>query len=353
MIRLAGRDDVGHIQHLFNIRDGEEWDRGNVEWLFLGLDPQHCVAWLAFDGDRVVGLSAMLLRNLRWDGQTRRVGYWTNLYVLPSHRHLMLYPRLPLAMFHYVKAHDLAFLYTAVRRRELAASHLRIGFSKLGEIAVLFKPLRPVRLVTKAWKWPAPVSTFGLPVDAAWRRLVAPRRSAQPPDLSIETLDPSSSAGVSDLVRMLNRSGDRRVAQVWTDRMLANRYRQTPDGGRSRLWLGRRQGRPVAAVAYCTAVRGPKIIAGVIMDVIADSIDDVAVASMIAEVHRHAAAQGCDVMLYLNGLGAAAEALFRRLGYRTSSEIYDVLIWPREMSKEAALQDIAHWRFGFGDHDAF
>jgi hypothetical protein len=89
------------------------------------------------------------------------------------------------------------------------------------------------------------------------------------------------------------------------------------------------------------------------MDVIADSSDDVAVASTIAEVHRHAAARGCDVMLYLNGLGAAAEALFRGLGYRTSSEIYDLLIWPREMSQEAAFQHISHWRFGFGDHDTF
>ena len=353
MIRLAGPDDIRNIQHLLSIRDGREWDRGNVEWLFFGLDPRYCVAWLAFDGDRVVGLSAMLLRNLRWGAQTRRVGYWTNLYVLPSHRHFMLYPRLPLAMFEYVRSHDLAFLYSTVRLRGLAATHLRIGFAKLGEIGVLFKPLRPVRLVTKAWNWPASVSSLGSPVDAAWQRLVASRGAPQSPDVSIEMLDPSSSADLSELVSMLNRCGAGRVSQVWTDQMFAKRYQQTPGGGCPRLCVGRRQGQPVAAVVYCSAVRGRKIIAGVIMDVIAHSIDDAVVASTIAEVHGYAIVQGCDVMIFLNGLGAAAEALFRRLGYRMSSETYDVLIWPKEALKDVTLQDLARWRFGFGDHDAF
>jgi hypothetical protein len=351
-IRLAGPDDFGRIQELFSERDGHEWDRGNVEWLYSGLDPRHCVAWLAFDGARAVGLSAMHVRYLTCGGEARRVGYWANLYVRPSHRHLMLYPRLPHAMFQYVRAHDFAFIYCAVRLRELAATHLRIGFAKLGELTVLFKPLRPVQLLVKAWQWPAAASILGAPVDAAWRRLVARRPLAGSNDFSIELLDLSSSE-VAELVAILNRRGAGRVCQAWTQQMFEYRYRHTPVGGRYRLWIARRAGRPVAAVIYCSAERGPGVVAGVIMDVIADSIDDPAVVAVIAAAQAQVADEGGDLMLYLNGLGSDEAALLRRLGYRKAPETYDLLVWPKEISSEVALKDVTQWRFGFGDHDAF
>ena len=351
-IRLAGPDNFDCIRELFSVRDGHEWDRGNVEWLYSGLDRRHCVAWLAFDGERAVGLSAMHVRHLTCGGEARRVGYWANLYVRPSHRHLMLYPRLPHAMFQYVRAHDFAFIYSAVRLRELAATHLRIGFAKLGELAVVFKPLRPVRLLVKARQWPAAASILGAPADAAWRRLVARRPLAGSNDFSIELLDLSSSE-VAELVAMLNRSGAGRVCQVWTQQMFEYRYRHTPVGGRYRLWVARREGRLVAAVICCLAERGPGVVAGVIMDVIADSIDDPAVAATIAAAQAQAADEGADLMLYLNGLGPDEATLLRRLGYRKAPETYDLLIWPKQMSSEATFNDVTHWRFGFGDHDAF
>jgi hypothetical protein len=351
-IRLAGPDDFGCIQELFSVRFGCEWDRRNLEWLFFGLDPRHCVAWLAFDGTRAVGLSAMLVRHLTCGVGVRRVGYWANLYVRPSHRHLMLYPRLPHAMFQYARANDLAFIYCAVRLRELATTHLRIGFAKLGEITVLFKPLRPVRLLAKTWNWPVAVANLGAPVDTVWRRLVTLRRPADPTDISIALLD-SSSSEVSEVVAMLNRRGGGRTGQVWTEQMFEYRYRHTPVGGRYRLWVARRQGRPVAAVICCSAERGPGIMAGVIMDVIADSIDDPAVVAAIAAAQAQTADEGGDLMLYLNGLGPDEAALLLRLGYRKAPETYDLLVWPKQISSEVALKDVAHWRFGFGDHDAF
>jgi hypothetical protein len=351
-IRLAGRDDFGFIQELFSARDGHEWDRGNLEWLFSGLDPRRCVAWLAFDGARPVGLSAMLVRHLTCGGEIRRVGYWANLYVLPSYRHLMLYPRLPYAMFQHVRAHDFAFIYCAVRLRDVANTHLRIGFAKLGEVAVLFKPLRPVRLLVKVRQWPVVVSNVGAPVDLAWRRLVARRWPAGSNDFSIDLLDLWSSE-VSELVKMLNRRGAGRVCQVWTEQVFEYRYRHTPGGGPYRLWVARRQGRPVAAVICCSAECGPGMRAGVIMDVIADRIDDPAVAATITAGQTGAAEEGGDLMLCLNGLGADEANLLRRLGYREAPETYDLLIWPHQMSNEVAINDITRWRLGFGDHDAF
>jgi hypothetical protein len=117
--------------------------------------------------------------------------------------------------------------------------------------------------------------------------------------------------------------------------------------------VARRRGRPVAAVICCSAERGPGMVAGVMMDVIADSIDDPAVAATIAAAQARAAEEGADLMLYLDGLGPDEATLLRRLGYRKAPETYDLLIWPKQMSSEVALNDVIHWRLGFGDHDAF
>ncbi|MCI0366622.1 MAG: hypothetical protein L0219_22385, partial [Phycisphaerales bacterium] len=164
-IRKANQADLCAIRDLLSLRDGRQWSQADTDWFLCGLDPERCLAWLAFVGGKPVGLTSMYVRTLRVGGRERRVGYWANLYIQEGHRDHMLYPRLPMAMTVALKPAGLDFLYACVRQRDVAATHLRIGFGHVGRMKMLIKPLRPGRLIAKHKKMPGLVQALAAPVD--------------------------------------------------------------------------------------------------------------------------------------------------------------------------------------------
>lgn len=351
-IRAATRDDLPAIRDLLSRRDERRWDDASTAWFVMDLDPARCLTWIAFAGERPVGLSMMYVRELRGPTRSHRAGYWANLYIDPGYRDRLLYPRLPLLMFQEAKARGLAFVYTAVRLRDLADAHTRIGFVKLGGMPVLAKPLRPARLLGKyrGWPWLAAVSA---PLDAIYGLGLAASWAGAARDLRVEPIDPAS-AELDSLGARLREFSGGRVAQDWSPESFAYRYRQTREGGSYRVLAIRRGDRLAGGLVLRTAERGAGIRAGVIMDVIVPAQDVPAIRAALTHAEREAHAAGCEVMMFLSGLGPEMDSVLRGLGYRRTHEEYELMLWPKgALEGHAGLGDPASWSYSLRDHDAF
>lgn len=350
-IRQASQADLPSIRHLLIQRDGHDWTQADTDWFLSDLDPERCLAWLALAGDRPVGLTSMYVRTLRVEGRQRRAGYWANLYVDPAYRQSMLYPRLPMAMIRALAPAGLDFLYASVRRRDVAQTHLRIGFGHVGRMQVLIDPLRPGRLIAKHRNLGAWAQTLAAPLDVLFH--LWPRR-VPTGDMAVVAEAGWDSPEIDALVALLEADGRGSVAQVWTASSLRGRFAQTREGGRYILLVARMGDELLGAVVYRLAERGAGIAAGIVMEAITrpDRERDLipAFIRMREDVYR----QGGDVLVYLDGLGEPMRRLMEAQGYRASPETYDMLIWPKSMlTSEPSLADLADWRFAFSDHDAF
>lgn len=348
VIRPAGVDDLDHIGTLLSQRDERTWDRASLEWFVCGLDPSRFLAWLAMAGQRPVGLTAFYVRDLCIGDQTRRVAYWANLYIDPEYRQFMLYPRLPMAMFQHIRQSEIDMLYAAVRLREVAATHLKIGFGKIGEFTVLFKPLQPVRLLAGVKGWPGVVTNLGRPVDAVYRRATRTARGDR--DIDVVAIEPDELPDTELDTLLSSMTG---VRQKWTVSTFRDRFRQTREGGSYRLWVARLNGRVIAAIPCRTGERGGGVRVGVLMDVLVPDAQTRAIVPLLHAIETAAYFQGCDALLVMDGLGAAVNAALRGNGFRPSPERYDLLTWPADRATQPTIASIADWRFAFADHDAF
>jgi len=351
-IRPAHAGDLWAIRDLLTLRDGHPWDDDSTEWFVRALDPARCLAWIAFDGTRPVGFNNMFLRELTGPTGTLRAGYWANTFVDPEYRGLHLYPRLPFAMLAEAKRLKLDLVYTIVRLRDVSLANTGLGFRRIGHWPVLMKLLRPARLVGKHRGW-GPITAASAPIDIAYRlaRRALERRPAT--GLEVEEIDVAG-ADLAPFVSMMRAAAGDRVTESWTPEQLRYRYRQTREGGRYVLLAVRRGAALVGALAYRIAERGSGIHAGVLMDAVALPGEEATLAAALARAERHLDQEGCELVLFLDGLGAAVERRLREQGYHDSPERYDLLLWPKKgPMAESALGALDAWRFGFVDHDAF
>jgi hypothetical protein len=142
------------------------------------------------------------------------------------------------------------------------------------------------------------------------------------------------------------------VAQVRTAGSLIIRY--GGPGTSYRLIGVRIQDRLIAAAIVRLVDRAEGIRAAVIMDVVYEPDAAAAGKTALAGVERLALREGCDVVLFLDGVSRVESRLVRHRGYLASPEKYTLLCWtdrstdPTLFPKERGL-----WRFTFGDHDTF
>lgn len=349
-IRQATAADLPVARELLSFRDEREWDQASADWFLCDLDPQRCLAWMAFAGDEPVGFSSMYVRTLNVQGEAKRVGYWANLYVHPAFRDQMLYPRLPMAMGQGLKPAGLEFFYAAVRQRDVAATHLRIGFGFITRFSVLLKPLRPARLIAKHKKLGSIAQALAWPADLLFRAYLAIKKPRGDQD-GVATAIALESDEVDAVVAMLNAQGEGCMAQQWTVEAFRDRFSRTREGGAYALLGVKKGSQLVAFVLWRMAERGEAINAGVIM---AAAGEPSCIASALAQAEREAFERGAELMLMMDGMGERYSRLFRGVGYRTSPETYDLLIWPKvKLTADPRLADAAQWRIGFADHDAF
>jgi hypothetical protein len=351
-IRLAHADDWEQIAALFSQRDTRSWDVPATRWILNDLEPSRCLAWLALEGDRAVGFSSVFLRQLLWQGQAHQVGYWHNLYVDPDYRQCMLYPRLPWAMFAHFKTNPVAFLYAAVRRQDLVRAHLAIGFRKCGQWPVLMQLLRPFRLLAKhrglgrAWQHAA------LPTDAAYGLWRWASGSSQTFEVRDEPL--VQSGRLPAIVALLNQSTEEYIAQQWSEASFRERYRRTVDQAEYRLAWIENSTEIRAALIYRVAVRGDQIQVAVIMEIALNEDAQPELDGLLGHLSWRAHRENCELVLAFGGTNGSVASAYRRAGFRVSPEKYDLLLWPAQaLTQYSWCADLRHWRFAFGDHDAF
>ncbi len=354
-IRKADPLDAVEVRSLFAVRSESEEVLANDP---RGPDLESPLrnVWLAFDNDRAVGMTSLQQRRLRVHDGEHRVAYWTGLFVDPTYRNSFVYPQLVLAMFAGLRAQGIRYLYGATRRAHLAVAHQKIGMKKIGDMAVLAKPLRPALLFAKykqlapsepGRRWIGALCAFPDALVRGAIRLQGPH--VRTPLQVIEI--PWASTDVEDLAGLYAQRDCGYTAQAWTAESLRARYGQKDSG--YRLLSVRNNGLFLAA-AIVRVVDRSGIRTAVILDLIHKPEETRAAMLALAEVERVALASNCDVILFLDGLGAPDARLVRRRGYMKSPETYTLLAWTDRGSDPAFFPpDIHSWRFAFGDHDTF
>lgn len=356
LIKRAEPSDADALRELFDLRSGTE-DGTASDATGPDLGKPGRMVWVASQGTRAIGMTGVLVRSLSVGHQEIAVAYWTGLFIDPAYRSALLSSRLLLAMFNGVREAGLTTLYAAVRRRQVADAHLRVGFKKLGDFPVLAKPLRPAQFLAKYTKilrngraGTCVKAVCRLP-DAlfAWGiRLFGPRTQG-PWRVREGTWSGSTVTGLAELYEL---DGMIQTGQHWTVDMLLARYGSARD--EYRVTEVRRGNRVAAAAIVRIVDRRDTIRAAVIMDLIHEPEAVSAGRLALDAVERLALAAGCDVVLYLEGGSAAANRLLRRRGYLASSEPYSLLLWtdPRAETPRFPM-DPYSWRFTFADHDTF
>jgi len=346
-IRRASAEDLPAAVRLFEIRDGHAYEPELIFHKVGRFDPKRTLGWMVYDGCHPVGMSMMLLRELNVDGEKLRAGYWANLYIRPEYRQFLLYPRLTLAMTEALRNNDLAILYTAVRDAEVARAHVKLGFSKVGELAVRAKPLRPARLFLRAKGWDVSDHFTSAP-DYLYRGVLKLR---SPKGIDLQVCEMTLSSNLAEFGSLLDRTRCR-VRQVWSCSRLNDRYASNRDAEPYYLLGVRRNRTLVAAAMWRAAVRGSKVRAGVLMDLAFRNGEESAARKVMAEAEECALEKNCDVMLHLDGL-KEARSIIDKSGYFASPERYAVLLWPAQVTKNRLLTDLQSWRYAFADHDTF
>lgn len=355
VIRRAKRSDEDAAQSLFAVRRQAEESSSDAKGPDLE-NPSRTV-WLAFDGNRAVGMTSVQERRLRSGDEDLRIAYWTGLFIDPAYRSVFIYPRLISAMYVGLREMGIHRLYAAVRRQQIAEAHLKIGFKKIGDMTVLAKPLRPALLFAKYKKFIrrdggqrflralccVPDALAGLGV-----RFQGPRAGA-----SWEVSEiPWVSDEVADLARLYADGHAGQTAQTWNVESLRARY--AGQGSDYRLLAVRYQSKLLAAAIVRIVVRSEGIRAAVILDLIHEPNKDRAAKMALAGVERLALASGCEGVLLLDGLSTDDARLVRSRAYLKSPEKYTLIVWTDRGTDPLRLpQDLKSWRFAFGDHDTF
>ncbi len=355
-IRAATREDLPILRELLSRRDGEPRTTSAVEDHLLDCDPEQFLAWIAFDGEEAVGLTALYLRTLSFDGEqpTRRTtGYWAHLYVAESHRALMVYPQLVFAMARGMREAGLELLFTATRQPDVADGHQKLGYQLVGTIPVRLLPLRPFRLVARQKKLGSLAEALAPLPDALWslwrtfhRRSVGGERTIEEVALEDDRIEA--------LVELMNARGTGRIAQAWTPDHFRARFKGALDGEPYVIHLVRSGDRVLGGAIHRLAIRGNNVRTGVLLDLVLDQGHEDVAAPLLSTLERRMHRDGADVVLYLDGVPDGSGDRVSSRGYRTAPDVYHLLVNPKALVKPDTPEGtLANWLFAFSDHDAF
>lgn len=355
IVRKAEPADVTALRELFAVRSRTD-EASSTDSRGPELDKPGRMLWAAFDGNRAVGMTSVQERRLRVSRMTLRMAYWTGLFVDPEYRTAFVYPRLLSAMFSGIREKGMCALYAAVRRQPIADAHVKIGFTRIGDMRVLAKPLRPASLLAKykgllhgrhaSW-----LSRLCRVPDAAVGFGIGLRGPRARPPWCVEEMA-WTPAVADDLACLRAAVCTGSAAQVLTGGSLAARY-GAPD--REYRVIGvRLHDRLVASVILRIVNRFDGIRAAVVMDLFCEPELPRAAGLALAAAERLALDRQCDVALALDGFSLEQSRMVRGRGYIPSPEKYALLLW-RDRREEAdpLPADLRSWRFTFGDHDTF
>jgi hypothetical protein len=353
-IRRATAEDLPAARALFAVR-GRTDEAGTDDARGPDLDNPRRALWLAFDGGRAIGMTSVHLRTLTRAGEERPVAYWTGLFVDPGCGSNFVYPQLLLTMFKGLRELGIRHMYAAVRRQQVAEGHLKVGFLKIGDLAVLARPLRPARLLATWRGWLSDGAAGALlralcTLPDALFAAVARLQTAGAGATQVETT--WSADECAELARLAEAGIGTGTCQRWSTELVAARFGSL-DAGYRRI-VQRVNGALSAAVLLRIVERGGGVRAAVLLDILHRDGDTAGLRAVVAGAERLALDEDCDVLLWLDGVVGPVRAMFGRRGYVRTPEKYALLARVDRGAESGFLPtDTAGWRFAFADHDTF
>ena len=357
VVREATPADLADVARLLSARDEHPRTPAIVGKYLWALDSAHTCTWLAYVGDRPVGITMLYLRDMAWPGggsaepATLRAGYWSHLFVEPEFRRQMVYPQLVFAMLRGMAAHGISIIYTATRQPQVAEGHQKLGFALVGTLPLRLRPLRPFRLLAKHKGIKLPGPLIGL-LDTTARPFIKRRQNSAVEVAEISLADPR----IEGVVALLNGRGDDKVCHAWTAEEFRRRFATTLDGTAYRVLAAMRTGRVVAALVTVLIERGNNIKAGVVITLAAArEATTNEVTTLLAAAETWALQNEAELMLALDAslklpplTGAKGKYL------STDSESYHLLVYPKKFAQAPyAAAELENWVFDYADHDAF
>lgn len=351
-IRRAVSADIPQIVDVVRFVSGHHYSVEVFRKLVFDFAPDKYCAWLAFEGEKPVGLTMLQPCTLERAGSRCKAGYWTNLCVAPDYRRTALYPRLVYTMMSGAAEQDIDVVYAAVRRPEVIAGHVALGIEKVGEIPLFAKPLRPARLFSKFRSLGNVFVRLSVVPDFAYQEYLSLRRASWK---SAYVLTDVAARNADRLVPVLRNCYSSEVKRLMTAELFAARYDISPDGecAEYRVLCVEASGVVEAAIVYRTAVRGQNIRSLVIVEMGHRSSAQDALAAALGEIEKRAIQLNCEVILCLSS-SPRIQTFLKKSGYFRSNETYVLMKKGTGRTDDCLLPDnIDDWYFTFADHDAF
>lgn len=352
-IREADARDLPQLAALLGVRDGLPGPHPGATRALLGLDPARIRVWVAVDDTAIVGMTCAELHALQIGDSVIDAGYWTNLYIREDYRDQLLYPRLPQAMLRDLKKSGITRVYLAIRRLDVAAGHLRIGFREIDRLSVRIKPLRPLSLVSKHFGLPRPLvrvagvvdRAAGLPLRVAGWHPWSGVGEIVPLSL------PSDGPAIAELLRDVRPLS---VSRRWDLDTLVARFEPAADG-ETYHWLGRwHRGSLLGVAAFRVTTREAGLRIGVLMELAARGETFATVTPLLRGAEAALRDRGVDAVLVLDALGPSVADALKYAGYFETNERYVLMVAPkRSIADDDPILDAKAWRFPLSDHDAF
>jgi hypothetical protein len=243
-------------------------------------------------------------------------------------------------------------VYGAVRRPEVVQGHLSLGMEKIGELPVMAKPVRPVRLLSKHRGFGNVLPQLSALPDYLYAQYRSLRRRSEHDGYVLK--DATVPECDAPAVALPLRTGfESEVQRPLTAEAFRKRYRWNPDGDAYRVLSINRSAVTQAAIVYRAAVRGPDIRTLVIMEMGYLPSEEHALRLALLELEKIGSQSECDVILCLSS-NLPMQTLLRRVGYMKSNENYVLMMKPTGRKTGCVFPaKIAGWYFTFADHDAF
>ena len=240
-IRLATKDDLPTLTKLLCERDRKKYDIKSVSSILFNCNPDHILVWVALSNGEPAGMTALYLRNIKLenkDNDSLRVGYWGNLFVRERFRKSMLYLQLVFAMHKSMSEWGIDFIFSATRRTQVADGHKDLGYSLIGKIPLLFRPLRPLRLVTRYKSLGFTLENSSKIPDILWNywKSCVDVAIESPKDIKVIEVQIDDSR-IDNFVELLNISSRGKIKQKWTPDLFYKRFNTSIDKEKYLIFL--------------------------------------------------------------------------------------------------------------------
>lgn len=173
---------------------GDERDARYFAWKHHHNPSGPSPAWVALEGDRVVGFRAFLRWKMEWQGRPMAAVRAVDTATHPDVRNRGVFSRLTLLALEELKADGVAFAFNTPNDQS-RPGYLKMGWRTLGHLPVLVRPRRGGSLVALARarvpseKWSVPTSVgTAVPEALADRRAVADLLATLAPDDRVGTI---------------------------------------------------------------------------------------------------------------------------------------------------------------------